>query len=241
MSAEIKGYKDTPQLPGVPYCVHDSLRPQPPVIQVTTVCGARPPSDATVLFDGRNLDAWTRKDGLEKWEIRDGAMVATGSDIYTKESFGAVQLHVEWRVPAGRHIDGQEGGNSGVFLMDRYEVQVLQSHENPTYPDGQAGALYGQMPPLVNSSTRQGEWQTYDIAFEPPVYKNEVCVKPAKITVLHNGLFVQHGELLLGPTEHRSLAHYPQSHPATAPLKLQYHGDPVEFRNIWLRPLVERK
>ncbi len=234
-SAEIHGYPDGPKLPGVPYSVHDPARPQPPVVVPAGAVVVKPPSDATVLFDGTSLDAWT-----PGWEIKDGAMVAKGKDISSKESFGAIQLHFEWRLPAGRKVDGQGGGNSGVFLMGLYEVQVLQSHDNPTYPDGQAGAMYGQLPPLVNATLPQGEWQSYDIAFEPPVYEDGKVVKPAKLTVMHNGVFVQNGESYLGPTQHRVLAHYPDKHPETAPLRLQFHGDPMEYRNMWVRPLGSR-
>jgi Domain of Unknown Function (DUF1080) len=233
--AEIEGYPDGPKLPGVRYVVHDPARPQPPVVTTGGAVSVKPPSDAVVLFDGKSLDAWT-----PGWEIKDGAMVATGKDIYSKQSFGAIQMHFEWRLPAGRKVNGQEGGNSGVFLMGLYEVQVLQSHNNPTYPDGQAGALYGQLPPLVNAAAPQGEWQSYDLAFEPPVYENGKVTKPAKITLLHNGVILQNGETYLGPTVHRKLAKYPATHPSTAPLRLQFHRDPMEFRNMWVRPLGSR-
>ena len=236
VNGQIEGYPDGPKLPGVPYGVHDPARPQPPEVTTRGPVTTPPPSDATVLFDGTSLDAWT-----PGWEIKNGVMVAAGKDIQSKESFGAVQMHFEWRAPAGRPVKGQGGGNSGVFLMGLYEVQVLQSHNNPTYPDGQAGSLYGQLPPLVNATSPQGEWQSYDLAFEPPVYENGKVVKPAKFSLLHNGVFVQNGESYLGPTQHRSLATYPETHPATAPLRLQYHGDPMEFRNMWIRPLGERK
>lgn len=234
-NAEIKGYPDGPKLPGVPYVVHDPARPQPPVVEPAGAVVVKPPSDAIVLFDGKSLDAWT-----PGWVIKDGAMVATAKDIETKQSFGAIQMHFEWRLPAGRKVDGQTGGNSGVFLMGLYEVQVLQSNGNPTYPDGQAGAMYGQLPPLVNATLPQGEWQSYDLSFEPPVYENGKVVKPAKLTLWHNGVVVQNGESYLGPTEHRKLASYPDKHPETAPLRLQFHGDPMEFRNMWVRPLVKR-
>ncbi len=235
VNAEIHGYPDGPKLPGVPYVVHDPARPQPPVVTTGGALVVKPPSDATVLFDGTSLDAWT-----PGWVIKDGAMVATGKDIESKQSFGAIQMHFEWRCPAGRKVDGQSGGNSGVFLMGLYEVQVLQSHDNPTYPDGQAGSMYGQLPPLVNATSPQGEWQSYDLAFEPPVYEKGKVVKPAKFTLMHNGVFVQNGESYLGPTQHRQLARYPDKHPVTAPLRLQFHGDPMEYRNMWVRPLGSR-
>lgn len=235
LNGEIAGYPDGPKLPGLPYSVHDPARPQPPVVETAGAVVVKPPSDAVVLFDGTSLDAWE-----PGWVIKDGAMVATDKNISSKQSFGAIQMHFEWRLPAGRKVEGQKGGNSGIFLMGLYEVQVLQSHNNPTYPDGQAGALYGQLPPLVNATSPQGEWQSYDLAFEPPVYENGKLVTPAKLTLLHNGVVVQHGEYFLGTTRHRRLASYPAKHPETAPLRLQYHKDPVEFRNIWVRPLGKR-
>jgi len=232
---------NNPQLPGVPYVVHDGTRPQPPVVTPAGPVLQKAPSDAKVLFDGTSTDAWMNGDKPAAWKIVDGALVA-GQPGYlrTKDSFGAIQLHLEWRLPAGRKVNGQEGGNSGVFLMGLYEIQVLQSYNNKTYPDGQAGAMYGQLPPLVNATLPQGEWQSYDIAFEPPVYTDGKVSKPAKVTVIHNGIVVQNGELFIGPTEHQKLAAYPAKHPETAPLQLQFHGDPVEFRNIWVRPLGSR-
>ncbi len=235
VQAEISGYPDGPKLPGVPYCVHDPARPQPPVVKTGGAISVKPPSDAIVLFDGKSLDAWE-----PGWKIKDGSMVATGKDISSKQSFGAIQMHFEWRLPAGRKVEGQSGGNSGVFMMGLYEVQVLQSHNNPTYPDGQAGSLYGQLPPLVNATSPQGEWQSYDLAFEPPVYESGKVIKPAKLSLIHNGVFVQNGEDYLGPTMHRKLASYPEKHPESAPLRLQFHGDPMEFRNMWVRPLGTR-
>lgn len=240
-NAEIHGYPDGPKLPGLPYSVHDPARPQPPVIVPAGAVSVKPPSDAKVLFDGTSLDAWNSAGGgPAQWLVKDGAMIANGKDMQTKESFGAIQLHFEWRAPAGRKVDGQSGGNSGAFLMGLYEVQVLQSHNNPTYPDGQAGALYGQLPPLVNATLPQGEWQSYDIAFEPPVYADGKVTRPAKVTVIHNGIVVQNGESYLGPTQHQKLASYPPTHPETAPLRLQFHGDPMEYRNMWIRPLGKR-
>ena len=177
-----------------------------------------------------------------KWVVKDGAMesVPGSGYVHTSRGFGDVQLHVEWATPVPARGTSQGRGNSGVFLMGLYEVQVLQSHNNKTYPDGQAGSMYGQLPPLVNATAPQGEWNSYDITFEPPVYEGEKVVKPAKLTIFHNGVCVQNGESYLGPTEHRKLASYPPKHPETAPLKLQYHGDPMEFRNMWIRPLGKR-
>lgn len=232
---EVHGYPDGPKLPGVPYVVHDPARPQPRIIQTEGAVVVKAPSDAITLFDGKSLDAWT-----PGWKVTDGSMVAMDHDIYSKQSFGAVQMHFEWRLPKGRKVDGQTGGNSGVFMMGLYEIQVLQSNNNKTYPDGQAGALYGQLPPLVNATAPQGDWNSYDITFVPPVYEGEKVTTPAKVTIFHNGVCVQNGESYLGPTEHRKLASYPTKHPETAPLKLQFHGDPMEYRNMWIRPLGKR-
>lgn len=232
---------DTPQLPGVPYVVHDGTRPQPPIITAGGLINSNAPSDAKILFGGKSLDAWTNDGKAAVWPVKDGYFAAgQGGNLTTKESFGSIQLHLEWRQPADRKVNGQQGGNSGVFLMGLYEIQVLQSNGNKTYPDGQATAMYGQKPPLVNASPPQGEWQSYDIAFEPPVVENGKVKTPAKVTVLHNGVFTQHGEYFLGPTQYRKLASYPDNSPTTGPITLQFHGDPVEFRNIWVRPLGVR-
>lgn len=231
---------NTPQLPGVPYVVHDGTRPQPPVVTTGGAVVVKAPSDAKVLFDGSNLDAWQMaKDKPAAWPIKEGAMVAAGGNITTKDSFGPIQLHAEWRIPAGRKVDGQGGGNSGIFLMGLYEVQVLQSNNNKTYPDGQAGAMYGQRPPLVNAAAPQGEWQSYDIMFVPPVYRDGKMAEPAKVTVIHNGVVVQNDQPYLGPSKYRTLPSYPEKHPETGPISLQFHGDPVEYRNIWVRPIGE--
>ena len=169
--------------------------------------------------------------------VKDGILVASPGNLTTKEEFGPVQVHLEWRVPAGRKVNGQGGGNSGIFLMGLYEVQILQSNGNQTYPDGTAGALYGQTPPLVNATAPQGEWQSYEILFHPPKYEGEKVVEPATVTVIQNGVVLHHARKFMGPTQFRKLASYPPTHPATGPLSLQFHGDPIEFRNIWARPI----
>jgi hypothetical protein len=236
MSEEKPEELPNPMLPDVPYRVHDMTRPLPPVVKTAGAVVVEAPGDATILFDGTSIDAWEGD-----WKIVDGILVASPkNDLLTKESFGPIQLHLEWRVPAGRAVDGQKGGNSGVFFMNKYEVQVLQSHENRTYADGQAGALYGQYPPLANATTTQGEWQSYDITFEPPVYEDGKIVAPARATVIHNGVVLQHAQPFMGPTTHKKLTSYPAAHPETGPLRLQWHKDPVEFRNIWVRPLGVR-
>jgi hypothetical protein len=238
------GYKDTPMLPGLPYHVHDSDRPRPSVVTPAAQIGGAP-SDAIVLFNGKDLSKWTaakRADPKSSstdeptWKVESGYMevVPGKGDIATKEQFGDVQLHVEWAAPAVVKGNSQGRGNSGVFLQKRYEVQVLDSFENPTYADGQAGAIYGQWPPLVNASRKPGDWQTYDIVFEAPKFDGEKLMKPAFITVFHNGVLVQLRREAMGPTMNRQLAKYvPQ--PAEDSLLLQNHGNPVRYRNIWIR------
>ena len=161
-------------------------------------------------------------------------------DILSKESFGDCQIHLEWRLPIDRKVSGQGGGNSGIFLMNAFEIQILQSNGNQTYPDGQAGALYGQTPPLANATTEQGTWQSYDIIFTAPrVDEAGKLQEPARVTVLHNGVVLHHDKAFLGPTVYRSLAKYPEKTPTKGPIRLQWHGDPVEYRNIWVRETGE--
>jgi hypothetical protein len=225
------GYTDTPFLPGGKWRVHDASRPAPPV--VTPGADGAPPSDAIVLFDGTSLDAWSGG----PWDVRDGAMVVNGAGgIETKRTFGDVQLHLEWAAPADVAGESQGRGNSGVFLMGRYEVQILDSFENRTYSDGQAAALYGQHPPLVNACRPPGEWQSYDIVFRAPRFEGEKLVSPARATVLHNGVLVQDAVEFIGATTHRAIAQY-SPHAPEGPIGLQDHGNPVRFRNIWARAI----
>lgn len=213
-----------------------------PVAVDTPVGGA--PSDAIVLFGGSNLDAWRNdKGGEATWAVADGAMTVTrgSGDIVTREEFCDVQLHVEWRMPTevmrdGKELTGQGRNNSGVFLQDRYEVQILDSYQAETYPNGQAGAVYKQSIPLVNASRAPGEWQSYDIIYRAPKFDGDGKVsKPATITVLHNGVLIQDHFDIQGPTVWIGKPPY-EAH-GCAPLRLQDHGDPVSFRNIWVRKL----
>lgn len=242
----VLGYTDTPMLPSGKWHVHDPNRPVPPVVTpgASFSDGAPPPADAIVLFDGHDLSPWKGEKGAVKWKIQDGYMEVaphTGG-IETKETFGDFQLHVEWAEPAQVVGNSQERGNSGVFLQGIYEVQVLDCYDNPTYPDGQCGALYGQTPPLVNCCRKPGEWQTYDIVFRAARFSNDRhLISPAKVTVIQNGIVIHHDQALLGPTGHKILANYKKETPARGPIGLQDHGNPVRFRNIWIRNIAEEE
>jgi len=225
------------------WAIHDEARPMPPVVDPGPAGPAAPvPSDATVLFDGRDLSAWTNAKGAPAgWRVRDGYMeVVKGTGtIKTVRAFGDCQLHVEWASPAPAVGAGQDRGNSGVFLMDTYEVQVLDSYESKTYADGSAAALYGQYPPLVNASRRPGDWQTYDIVFHAPRFDDHGALQaPARVTVIHNGVLVQDNEELTGPTAHKARPAY-KAHAARLPISLQDHSHPVRYRNIWIRELEQ--
>jgi hypothetical protein len=198
-----------------------------------------PPSDAVVLFDGTTLDAWRGVDGDAAWAIEDGVLtvVPGAGDIISRQAFGDVQLHIEWRTPAVVVGEGQEPGNSGVFLMQRYEVQVLNSWNNRTYSNGQAASIYKQYIPQVNASRPPGQWQTYDILFQAPWFGEGGGIeRPATMTVLHNGVLVQHHVRLHGSTAFIGGAAY-ETHGSKEPLQLQDHLEPVSFRNIWIREL----
>jgi hypothetical protein len=234
------GYDDTPMLPGGKWHVHDGKRPAPPVVTPGGPTTTSPPADAVVLFDGHDLAKWKGGEGkVAGWRVADGcAEIAPGKgDIETKEEFGDCQLHLEWCEPAPPRSESQGRGNSGVFFMGRYELQLLDSYENPTYPDGQCGALYGQVPPLVNACRKPGEWQSYDVVFTAPRFEGGKLVSPGTLTVLQNGVLVQDHAALIGATVHRAVAAYAAHGPA-GPLKLQDHGDPLRFRNIWVRKLA---
>ncbi len=198
-----------------------------------------PPSDAIVLFDGKDLSEWRGRDGEAEWKVADGAMTVvpgTGS-LTTKRGFGDVQLHVEWRTPAEIVGESQGRGNSGVFLMGLYEVQVLDSWQNPTYVNGQAASVYKQHVPLVNASRGPGEWQTYDIIFTAPRFDADGELEShATVTVLHNGVLVQNHVKLEGPTVFRGAPRY-EAHADRLPLMLQDHRNHVSYRNIWIREL----
>jgi len=195
-----------------------------------------PPADAVVLFDGKDMSKW---DKAEKWIVKDGYVEAGPGAPVSKDVFGDCQLHVEWASPEEVKGDSQGRGNSGVFLMGIYEVQVLDSYDNKTYFDGQCGAIYKQHPPLVNACRKPGEWQTYDIIWKCPQFDAEgKLVSPAFITVLHNGVVIQNHFQLEGDTPFDRAPEY-KAHADKGPISLQYHGNPVRFRNIWVRELKD--
>lgn len=218
---------------------HDLERPKPRVVDPGDQVG-RPPGDAIVLFNGADLSNWAGPNGsTPKWTVRDGYMeTAPGAGaIVTRRGFGDVQLHVEWATPRAAEGNGQGRGNSGVILMERYEVQVLDSYRNETYADGQAAAIYGQHPPLMNASRPPGEWQSYDIVFRRPRFSaSGSLIAPARMTVFHNGVLVQDNAEVWGPTTWLEYSPY-TAHADTLPLLLQDHENPVRYRNVWVRPL----
>jgi len=232
-----------PKMPNSQWRGDDIRRPQPRHVETGTACSAPPPGDAEILFDGKNLDKWTG-DHFSEWTVKDGVLT-TGARVYnflkTKQSYGDVQIHVEWKTPEqpDAPLNPQYRGNSGVFPMGLYEVQILDSYKTETYPDGTAGAIYSQAPPLVNATRPPGVWQCYDIVFHAPHFSGTTVTAPARMTVIHNGVLVQDDTVLIGATVHAKVAVY-APHPAELPLALQDHGNPnshVSFRNIWVRRL----
>ena len=233
------GYKDTPILPWAKYHKHDPDRPLPPEVTPgkpsTQAETGSAPSDAVVLFNGKDLACWQPS----KWRIEDGELVVTEGNLESKQSFGDCQLHVEWQAPDPPRGPQMNRGNSGVFFMKRYEVQISDSYSEKIYPDGSAAAIYGETPPLVNATLPPGQWQAYDIIFTTPRFENDELVEPARITMFHNGLLVHLNTEIHGPCAWRVIRPY-EPHPAEQPLVLQAHGNPVRYRNIWIRPLQRR-
>jgi hypothetical protein len=231
-----------------PWAVHDHNRPQPKLVTPGTFSTqaepGKPPSDAIVLFDGSDLSKWEADEGEgvpTKWVVKNGAMecVPGSGYIRTKDKIGDCQLHVEWAAPTKAEGESQGRGNSGVFLMGQVEVQVLDNYNNPTYADGFAASVYGVNPPMANALRPPGEYQVYDIVFRRPIYKNGQEIDPGYVTVFLNGVLVQDHTRLEGGTGHMARAK-PTAFPETGPLKLQDHGNPVRYRNIWYRPLPPR-
>jgi hypothetical protein len=236
------GYQTTPLIPGTTWHVHDGNRPQPRVITpgASFSEGAPAPSDAVVLFDGNNLSRWTGRGDQANWKVASGYMEvapAAGS-IRTRDRFADFQLHLEFATPAVVAGKGQGRGNSGILFNGMYEVQVLDSFDNPTYPDGQAGALYGQSPPLVNASKPPGAWQTLDIVFESPRWgPDQKLLRKANVTVIHNGVVLHHRKEFAGNTPHQANGNYDKPHAPEVFIELQDHGNPMRFRNIWVRTM----
>jgi hypothetical protein len=234
------GYDDTPMQPNGKWKVHDANRPQPTVVAPgpAPATPLPPPADATVLIGTKDdLSAWTMTDGSPvTWPMKNGVAQTGKGIIRTKAEFTDFQLHVEFATPSEVKGDSQGRGNSGVFLLGKFEIQVLDSYHNRTYADGSASAMYGQYPPLVNASRPPGEWQTYDIAFTAPRFKGTTLDKPAIVTVLHNGVLVHNATAFWGPTAHKKIDPYTPD-TAKGPIALQDHGNPVRYRNVWIRPV----
>lgn len=235
------GYTDGPMLPGQKWRVHDIARPKPRTVEALP---GKPPSDAIVLFDGKDLSQWegrAKKGGGTKpagWKVENGyaLCVKDAGDLVSKEKFGDAQYHVEWASPSTVDGDSQWRGNTGMIIMGRYEIQMLDSYNNPTYADGQAAAIYGQYPPLVNASRKPGEWQTYDIIFEAPKFEGSKVVKQAHVTVLHNGVLAHHRQAIIGQMAHRAIKPY-EAHGPEEPLVFQDHDTRARIRQVWVRRL----
>jgi hypothetical protein len=223
--------------------VHDRARPQPPVVTPAVASTqdqpGTAPSDATVLLDGKDLSHWESEKGEPcPWKLEEGAMIVSKGGIRSKEAFGNCQLHAEWMSPNPPRGKDQDRGNSGIFIMSRYELQVLDNYQAETYADGMAGSIYGQYPPQVNASRPPGQWQTYDVIFHAPRFNEDGTVaKPARETVFFNGVLVQDNVELKGSTAHMTLAKYGK-HADKMPITLQDHGHPVKYRNFWVRPIA---
>ena len=233
-----------PQLPDSSWRVHDIRRPQPPAVDTGTACAAPAPGDAQILFNGTDLSQWTG-DKMGEWTLADGEVTAGGrvyNFLRTKQSYGDVQIHLEWKTPPQPTppVNPQRRGNSGVFPMGLYEIQILDSYRVQTYPDGTVGGIYGQTPPLVNAARAPGTWQCMDIAFRAPRFSDGTLARPARVTVLLNGVLVQDNTALIGATVHGKVGQY-TPHAAELPLAIQDHGNAesrVAFRNIWVRRLT---
>ena len=237
--APVLGYDDTPMQPNGRWRVHDPHRPHPRSVTP----GRAPddaPSDATVLLGGDgDLSHWKMRNGAGmSWKVDGGVLESAKGDIETKDSFTDFQLHIEWATPTPPKGDSQGRGNSGVFLLGVFEVQVLDSFNNPTYSDGQAAAMYGQFPPLVNASRGPGQWQSYDIVFTAPRFEGSQLTKPAVATVFHNHVVVHNATAFWGATAHKRIGPYTPSM-NRGPIALQDHENPVHFRNIWVRALTD--
>jgi hypothetical protein len=222
----------------VSYNKHDPKRPQPLKVK-GQYQHLSAPSDAILLFDGKNLDAFQNSLASSKKSniTKEGALVLGPGGLISNKSFSDCQVHVEWKIPKGNTIQGQKGSDSGILMMGLFEIQILESYNNLTYADGLAGAMYGERPPLVNASLPQGDWQSFDIYFKTPKYENKKMVEPAKLTLVHNGILVHLEQSFLNLSNYRKHKPYPNYPLKDGPVQLKWDGDPVEFRNIWVRPL----
>ncbi len=239
---------DTTYMPG-PYnldAMYDENQPQPPVItpnnRIAIEKASTAPSDAIILFDGTGLSEWVDSKGNpSKWISENGYMEAVkdAGSILTNQEFGSCQLHIEWATPTTITGSSQDRGNSGVYLMNQYEIQILDSYNNNTYPAGMAASVYGMNPPMVNASRAPGEWQSYDIIFRRPIFQDGNIVKPAVVTVFHNGVLVQDHFEIIGYTAYKKVPKY-ADHAGKLPISLQDHGNPIRFRNIWIRELADQ-
>jgi hypothetical protein len=230
------GYKDTPMLPWCGYVMHDPDRPIPPIVDPGPEQPPTPaPSDAIILFDGTDLSAWHPNDS---WKLENGEIVAGDGKITTKAEFGDVQVHVEWLVPVDFKGPWYAAGNNGVTLMDQFEIQIFDSYQNRVqlYADGQCSAIYGQTPALANACRAPGQWQSFDIFFTAPVFEKDKLVKPARVTLLHNGILMHLNQEIYGETRHRQFPKY-KTNKSVGPISLPSHYCPVRLRNIWVRPL----
>ncbi len=230
------GYDTTPLITREGYHVHQDDRPSPTRVTLDPTFAGRgtpPPADATVLFGGSTMEQFQENE----WTIENGILTATKGGLRTKTSYGDFQLHLEWRTPDPA-LASHTGniGNSGIYIMGLYEVQIYDSYSSRVYADGSAGAIYGQTPPLVNVSRPPHQWQTFDVIFHAPIFEDGELLKEAFITVLHNGVVVQNHTKVLGPTKHKSALAY-KAHAPRKPISFQAHGSPVSFRNIWIRDL----
>jgi len=238
----VAGFQDTPMQPDGKWHVHDPARPQPPVVATGTFSqNAAVPGDAVVLFGGQDMSAWRDKKtgGPAQWIVADGVATSAKGDIVTAEKFGDVQLHLEFREPLPAKGEGQGRGNSGIYFMGLYEIQILDCYQAKSYADGSTGGLYGQHPPLANACRPPGEWQTYDLIFTAPRFDAAgKLVSPAYLTAILNGVVVQNHQAFRGATNWRVPGDY-KAHAAELPLSLQWHNNPVAFRNIWVRPVPQ--
>ena len=233
-------FRSAPALPGTPWRVHDIRRPQPRVVAPGKCDTRPPPPGAIALFDGHSLAGWTG-DNVADWTVVDGALKTGGKhfgQIRSATPLGDARIHIEYREPTPPVHDGQGRGNSGVYIMGRYEIQVLDSYNNPTFPDGQAAAVFGQTPPRVNAAAPPGQWQCYDIVWTAPRFDGARLISPARLTMHHNGVLVHRNTVVAGPTNYAVVTPYSAHGPA--PIELQDHGDAegtVSYRNIWAKPL----